>query len=70
MMTGNTHPRLTNDDMVNLVIPIPEIAVQERIATEARCRRDDARKLRADAEQLWQAAKAQFEAALLRDANP
>jgi len=23
MMTGNTHPRLANDDVVNLVIPIP-----------------------------------------------
>jgi len=69
MMTGNTHPRLTNEDVVNLVIPVPKPAVQEKIAAEARRRRDEARKLRAEAEQGWRGAKAQFEAALLGESN-
>lgn len=65
MMTGNTHPRLTNEDVVNLVIPIPAPAVQERIAAEARHRREVARRLRAEAEAGWQAAKRWFEGQLL-----
>jgi type I restriction enzyme, S subunit len=66
MMTGNTHPRLTNDDVVNLVIPIPTPDVQERIALEVRRCREEARTLRADAEAGWQAAKHGFEEQLLR----
>ena len=70
MMTGNTHPRLTNEDVVNLVIPIPKPAVQETIATEARRRREAARRLRADAETGWQAAKRWFEEQLFGPAQP
>ncbi|MGH8646004.1 MAG: hypothetical protein ACREX4_16720 [Gammaproteobacteria bacterium] len=66
MMTGNTHPRLTNEDVVNLVIPIPKkIAVQQAIVAEARHRREEARRLRAEAEAGWQAAKVSFEEQLL-----
>ncbi len=65
MMTGNTHPRLTNEDVVNLVIPVPKLAVQEAIAAEARRRREEARRLRTEAETGWQAAKRWFEEQLL-----
>ena len=65
MMTGNTHPRLTNDDVVNLVVPVPEIAVQEQIAAEVRRRREQARRLRGEAEADWQGAKRRFEQQLL-----
>jgi hypothetical protein len=65
MMTGNTHPRLTNDDVVSLVIPIPAPDVQELIALEVRRCREEARALRADAEAGWQAAKHRFEEQLL-----
>jgi type I restriction enzyme S subunit len=65
MMTGNTHPRLTNDDVVNLVVPIPDPAIQERIVAEARRRREEARRLRTEAEADWQAAKRWFEDQLL-----
>ncbi|MBI3538016.1 MAG: restriction endonuclease subunit S [Chloroflexi bacterium] len=40
MMTGNTHPRLTNEDVVNLVVPIPDLRVQQAIATEVKRRRE------------------------------
>jgi len=71
MMTGNTHPRLTNEDVVNLMIPIPtKVAVQETIAVEARRRREEARRLRAEAEAGWQKAKLWFEEQLLGAAKP
>jgi type I restriction enzyme S subunit len=65
MMTGNTHPRLTNDDVVNLVVPVPERDVQANIALEVARRRDQARRLRAEADASWELAKAEFEFALL-----
>lgn len=70
MMTGNTHPRLTNEDVVNLVIPIPENEVQETIVAEVRCRRNEARRLRAEAEDSWKAAKRWFEEQLLGGDQP
>ncbi len=65
MMTGNTHPRLTNEDVVSLVIPIPKITDQETIVTEARRRREEARRLRIEAESGWESAKRWFEEQLL-----
>ena len=69
MMTGNTHPRLTNDDVVNLTIPIPSLQLQERIAAEIRSRREESRRLRTEAEAGWEAAKRWFEAELLGASN-
>jgi type I restriction enzyme S subunit len=65
MMTGNTHPRLSNDDVIELVIPIPKFEVQEEIAQEVQTRRREARRLRAQAEAEWQEAKRGFEEQLL-----
>jgi len=65
MMTGNTHPRLTNDDVINLLIPIPNIDLQEDISNEVQRRRDEARRLRSEAETGWQEAKQWFEEQLL-----
>jgi len=65
MMTGNTHPRLANEDVVDLLIPIPDEKVQREIVEELHKRRMKARKLREEAVREWDAAKAQFEAKLL-----
>lgn len=65
MMTGNTHPRLTNEDVVNLVVPIPEREIQERLVAETKRRRLEARHLRQEAETEWEAAKTCFEHKLL-----
>lgn len=65
MMTGNTHPRLTNYDVATLTIPIPSMDIQNVVATEVNRRRNEARRLRAEAESDWEAAKARFEARLL-----
>jgi type I restriction enzyme, S subunit len=69
MMTGNTHPRLTNEDVVNLVIPIPDRVLQKKVVSEVQERREEARRLRSEAESEWQAAKERFEAALLSGDN-
>lgn len=65
MMTGNTHPRISNDDVKNLYIPIPELSVQEQIENELQHRRMEARSLKQQAENEWAEAKAQFERELL-----
>jgi type I restriction enzyme S subunit len=65
LMTGNTHPRLSNEDVVNLVVPVPERAVQEKIADEVARRRKEARRLREEAPTLWNDAKRRFEDELL-----
>ena len=69
MMTGNTHPRLTNDDVANLTIPIPSPEVQKRVAGEIRRRREQARRLRGEAEAGWATAKGRFEVQLLGTAK-
>ena len=65
MMTGNTHPRLANDDVINLVVPVPDGTVQEKIAAEVVRRRERARQLREDARTLWAIARRHFEDELL-----
>ena len=65
MMTGHTHPRLTNDDVENLRVPIPGIGTQEVIVAEVVRRREEVRRLRAEAEAGWREAKEWFEGELL-----
>ncbi len=65
MMTGNTHPRLANEDMAALVIPVPDDSIQATLAAEVRHRREQARTLRAEAEAGWAEAKRWFEEQLL-----
>jgi restriction endonuclease S subunit len=65
MMTGNTHPRISNDDVKNLYIPVPPIAIQREIVKEVQLRRQKARKLKHQAEREWLEAKTQFERELL-----
>ena len=53
------------DDVVNLVVPIPDMTVQMAIAAEVQRRRELARRLRAEAEAGWSEAKRWFEEQLL-----
>ena len=65
MMTGNTHPRLANEDVINLRIPVPSPATQMLIANEVQRRRAVARQLRLEADEGWEKAKKWFEEQLL-----
>jgi len=66
MMTGNTHPRLANEDVVNLLIPLADISVQQRIVDEVEASQREAERLRTHAETLWQQARERFEQQLLK----
>lgn len=57
--------RLDVHSFRNLQIPLPKIEIQRIIAKEMLKRREWARRLRAEAEAEWTAAKARFEAQLL-----
>ncbi len=57
--------RLNAGDFANLPFPIISSDLQERIAHEAKRRRNEVRRLRNDVEAEWQAAKRRFEAKLL-----
>jgi len=69
MMTGNTHPRLANADVVNLVVPIPDETVQKRIVDEVAKRKEQVRQLRAEGGSSWRTALATFEAKLIGNAG-
>lgn len=65
MMTGNTHPRISNEDVKNLYIPVPELLIQKKMVDELHQQRIKARKLRQEADNEWQEAKVHFEKELL-----
>jgi hypothetical protein len=65
MMTGNTHPRIGNEDVANLLIPVPDKGIQRKVTAEMRARQIAVRAKRSESEAEWAAAKAQFERELL-----
>lgn len=65
MMTGNTHPRLANEDVANLVVPIPSQKIQKAVVAEVVRRRTNARQLQDDAAAQWATTKKWFEDQLL-----
>ena len=67
MMTGNTHPRISNDDVKNLYIPIPSISTQTLIVEELHQRRIAARTRKIEAAKEWQVAQARFEQELMKE---
>jgi type I restriction enzyme, S subunit len=68
--SGGNYPAITEQELAKVLVPVPTPEVQEAIATEARGRREEARRLHADAEAGWQAAKRWFEEQLLGPAQP
>ena len=69
MMTGNTHPRIANDDVKNLLIPLADYTVQKIIVEETLSRQAEALRLRAHAETVWREAREHFEQQLLQGGN-
>ncbi len=61
----NNQAGINTDTLKQLRIPVPTVAVQECIAAEIQRRREEARRLRAEAESGWQAARQWFEGELL-----
>lgn len=66
MMTGNTHPRIANEDVANLLVPTADVQTQQTIVDKvAECQRE-AQRLQAHAETVWQRARERFEQQLLQ----
>ena len=65
MMTGNTHPRITSEDVIKLLIPLASMQKQQEIVSETERRQKEATHLKAHAELQWQRARAHFEQQLL-----
>ncbi|PPE65411.1 hypothetical protein C1704_14240 [Caldimonas caldifontis] len=70
MMTGNTHPRLANEDVVNLLIPLADPSTQQTIVDEVASRQAQALRLHAHAEIVWRNARERFEQQLLQGVHP
>lgn len=69
MMTGNTHPRLANEDVVNLLVPLTDKPTQQHIVDETIARQSEAARLRTHAETVWRRARERFEQQLLQGSN-
>jgi type I restriction enzyme, S subunit len=66
MMTGNTHPRLANEDVTNLLIPLADLKQQQRIIDETLACQTEVIRLRTHAEEIWRQARERFEQQLLK----
>jgi len=66
MMTGNTHPRIANEDVVNLLVPLADPATQAHIVEETLACQAESARLRAHAETVWREARERFEQQLLQ----
>lgn len=66
MMTGNTHPRIANEDVANLLVPLTDEKTQQRIVEETLASQAESARLRTHAETIWREARESFEQQLLQ----
>lgn len=60
-ITGATNKHLSPDDFIKILIPLPLLSIQEKIAKEVQKRREKAKKLQKEAEEAVQKAKEKVE---------
>ena len=63
--SGGSYLAMTEGELAQILIPLPSLEIQNRVVTEVLNRREGVRRLRAEAETEWQAAKKHFEDQLL-----
>ena len=68
--SGGNYPAIIQSELLKILVPVPGEKTQNRIASEVRYRRENARRLRDEAENGWQAAKRWFEEQLLGSTTP
>ena len=68
-VSGGTRAALDYKAIRDIRVSLPPIAKQKHIVAEVNYRREEARRLRAEAEAGWEAAKERFEARLLGGAS-
>jgi type I restriction enzyme S subunit len=61
----NNQAGINSATLASLRIPLPEIDIQQQLVGESQRRREEARRLRANAEREWKVAKHRFESLLL-----
>jgi type I restriction enzyme, S subunit len=69
MMTGNTHPRIANEDVANLLVPLTDEKTQQKIVEETLARQAESARFRGYAETVWRAARERFEQQLLQESK-
>jgi len=62
---GNTHPRLSDEDLLGLLVFAPHVSAQRSLLKRESHRRAEALAKQASAEELWATAKTRFESAVL-----
>jgi hypothetical protein len=67
--SGGNYPAITQDELANIVVPLPDKRIQTRIVDEAISRSEKADALEQHAETLWQQARERFEQQLLQGAT-
>lgn len=63
--SGGNYPAIIKSELAKIVIPVPDRSIQRSIVSEINHRREEARRLRIEAETEWQKAKQWFEEQLL-----
>jgi len=64
--SGGNYPAITQDALANILVPLPDIKTQQRVADEMVRRSEEADALEAQAETIWQQARERFEQQLLK----
>jgi hypothetical protein len=63
--SGGNYPAITEAELGNITVPVPDLATQTSVAAEATRRRIEAGRLRMEAEAEWSMAKLRLQAQLL-----
>lgn len=69
LMTGNTLPRLQTDDILNLLVSVPALEKQNEITDHIGSLRAEAKRLRDEAAQQFETAKAEVEMMILGEVS-
>ena len=63
--SGGNDPAITEAELKKIIVPLPDVDTQSRVATETIHRLNQARRLRAEAEEVWTSARQWFEGQLV-----
>lgn len=64
--SGGNYPAITQDELANVLIPLPDKSTQQKIVEEVVLRNNEADRLEAYAETIWREARERFEQQLLQ----
>ena len=68
--TGGNYPAVTQNELANVLIPLPDKSTQQKIVEEVVHRNNEADRLEAHAETVWREARERFEQQLLQGGKP